>query len=700
VSQALQTTILELKEITLAAEAVDFSSEIIPVIHLPGSTRRASLPFPPTQLLDVYGQLNMGYVALQAWQAFQADILNRDIVHVSDVQAFLREELGAAYDLMMTERMRDLWEQEAMGQSLLYQAIRGGDQALIDQFRDRLTQQLSPEIRTAPSGSLAWAIFVESVLLNERLLQDIRETAGTRPGMCPAPDWNAFYGPSPCEEARIVFAEYVRHRWPLRVFALDPVITEQNIADKSSIYRQMQIAVAMSFAAGDIGLSAALQAQRRLQRDQATIDLNRVAVGFAHGDNTCGWRFYPRFQTAPVEGNLTVLFRDLIAGGPTDRQLECSKQIEPGMRECLALVLMPSFVPHVTIETRGNWFKLTKPSHTQVSIANNVEYSRTIQTIRREAQQSVRCADLYRNGEVERMIARVDQLARELPLQTLQVPIPIENSLGGFEILSSGQRELAPELLGWYGAPGYDPEQNVSLFLSGDNFSVHQTRLIVGNHSIPFRMLSRQIMEVTLPPGLPVLRDKNLIADNRVPEFYDGYVDAHIATPYGVSGHLLIPVVRRSLASATRYPTVVPNTIRLRATRNATGVNQLVFEGDAGQALSLVQIDIPSAVGLEQFSSFELTLVSGDDRLKAVSVPLAFSPQGQRLFATGTDTQRLLGGDLLQSIKPYLDYLFSRDENQTSVTLQMSGAIKRADQLVACRGGSQIVISIDPKPSS
>ncbi len=56
-------------------------------------------------------------------------------------------------------------------------------------------------------------------------------------------------------------------------------------------------------------------------------------------------------------------------------------------------------------------------------------------------------------------------------------------------------------------------------------------------------MLSRQIIEVKLPPKLPVIQDSRV----RVvyPHDYQGYIDLHLATPYGVSGHLLIPAVKQ-----------------------------------------------------------------------------------------------------------------------------------------------------------
>ena len=34
------------------------------------------------------------------------------------------------------------------------------------------------------------------------------------------------------------------------------------------------------------------------------------------------------------------------------------------------------------------------------------------------------------------------------------VQIPYENTLGGFEMFNTGITDLAPELVGWYGAPG------------------------------------------------------------------------------------------------------------------------------------------------------------------------------------------------------------------------------------------------------
>ena len=156
--------------------------------------------------------------------------------------------------------------------------------------------------------------------------------------------------------------------------------------------------------------------------------------------------------------------------------------------------------------------------------------------------------DCYRPGDVSFMGARLEQLAARLPLQSQLVNVPFENTSGGFELFNVGTTDLAPELIGWYGGPGIVPDGPTSLFLVGDNFSVHQTRVIAGGvvlsaelPALPTRelpntnpskgqveLLSRQVMRITIPGGC---QPKN------------GKIDVHVATPYGVSHNVAIPVV-------------------------------------------------------------------------------------------------------------------------------------------------------------
>ena len=513
-------------------------------------TRRGQQPFPPTQIIDVYGLDEMLELAVTALKGLREDVPNRRVVHLPDVQAFLREELIAAIELMYSEGMQSWWDRESTGEKCLVNLIRMRRNDQIAQLREEFLREISTGTKPELSHILAWCVYVDSILLNERLNDDIRETTGTRPSDFSHPCWMPFFGPDPTPEARDIFARYVQLRWPVRVFALDPHIDQQSIADASSVIRQMQLAVVLGFSSGNLGLSAAMDTIRKLQRDRATIDLNRTAVAFGHGDDTFGWRFQPRFQTPPVEGNAKVFFRDLIVGGPTDRQLERSCEIEPGIRECTAIILMPSFVPYVTFETHGHWFKLANPGHTGTTVQEDVHLSRAIKQMQDRAMTCVRCSHLYREGEVDRVMARVEQLEKRLPLQTISCQVPIENTHGGFELFCNGTRQLSPEVTGWYGAPGYDPTRTTDLFITGDNFSIKQSHIIAGSRVITNpTLISRQTLQVQLPPGLPVMKDTRLgehenpmiVDDQR----YEGYVDVRVATPYGVSAHLLVPVVRK-----------------------------------------------------------------------------------------------------------------------------------------------------------
>lgn len=402
------------------------------------------------------------------------------------------------------------------------------------------------------TGILAWSIMVEAALLDERLHDDIRETAGLKGAPLPADVCVPFFGPNPPPEARDIFNEYVRHRWPIHVFALDPVNQEQNVADEFSRRRELQVALSLAFAADQIGAQALMRHARRLEWDMATIALNRTAVGFSHGSDTFGWRFFPRFQSPPTSSGVEALCETMLGGPSREKDLN-SRQIEPGMRECTAIVIMPSFVPYATFDVRTNWFKLANPKNAALTVKDTMKLSRAVTAMRNGRALYAQCEHCYREGEVRRLLRRVDQLDRELPLQTMQVQIPYENTAGGFEVFNSGVTELAPELIGFYGEPGINPNGMTEMFLVGDGFSVHDTRVIAGNREVEFELISRQLMRVQLPGPLLTLKENNMHApgddaDHRV-------VDVHIATPYGVSSHLMIPVA--PLGQATQ-PAAAP----------------------------------------------------------------------------------------------------------------------------------------------
>ncbi|MEK6239559.1 MAG: hypothetical protein N2C14_32985, partial [Planctomycetales bacterium] len=282
--------------------------------------------------------------------------------------------------------------------------------------------------------SLAWAIIVESALLNEQLMRDMRQTASLKGVGCVLQEgqWVGFFGDRPSPEARAMFNAYVKMKWPVHVFALDPVVQEQNIQDSFSRRRELQLAMAIGVASGRVNAQSATKFARRMELDMESIDLNRTHVGFAHGSDTFGWRFYPRVQSPDTPSNATVLFRDMLWGGPSrDADLR-DRRLEVGMRECVALVVTPSFVPYLNFDVRGNWFHLTHPKKKLLTHQDAMALSRRVQSMRLHCNHLCNSAH-FRDGDVERLLRLARQLEVQLPLQSAQLQVPYENTLGGFE---------------------------------------------------------------------------------------------------------------------------------------------------------------------------------------------------------------------------------------------------------------------------
>lgn len=501
--------------------------------------RNARLPFPPSQIFEVYGVDFPFHIGYEAKQSFRKKLDNEGIVHLHEAQDYLNEQLGAAYKFLTNQRNADLWTHCSLELTL---AVQARDWRRLNQlrtnFRKHLRQKLGEKFKYdtqeeigesrehSTTAALAWAILVEAALLNDQLVQDMKETASARQTALNT-DWLDYYSPTPSPQAREAFKQYVRVRWPIHVFALDPQTQDQNIADSFTRRREMQLAMSLAFVGGKMSARSMTRYARRLDSEYDTIALNRTAIGFSHGEDTFGWRFYPRFQTPDVESNLTVLFRDQLIGGPNKDQELAQRQIEPGMRECVAIVIMPAFVPYVQIHTTSNWFHLTNPKHKVMDNTEAMRLSRSVRTIQNGAG-NVADADCYRDGDFTRLLKKADQLAVRLPMQTAQALVPFENTLGGFQMFSTGVTDLTPELIGWYGAPGIDRDRPTTLFLVGDHYNVKQTRVIAGGLEVGnVELLSRQVMKVTIPGKAAVT---------------DGKVNVRVATPYGVTNVLEVPV--------------------------------------------------------------------------------------------------------------------------------------------------------------
>ena len=713
-------------------------------------TRRSRLPIPSSQLADVAGIAQMAILIHDTHAALINHPDSRPCIGYLEVRGHLAEELEAAYDFLALDARRHVW-QELPGWNLaalvrsrqardlaaarcrFFSAIgTGGENGieLIGHAADAAgpdvtgadeagiccedPQPTTPICRTT-TAVLAWAILVESSLLNERLLADTREAATARGhsaghGGCGGP----FYGPDPPPEARAAFADYVRTRWPIRVFALDPVSNEQNVDDSYARRRELQIAMAMASATGPLNAQAMQRYTRRLELDMATVALNKTAVGFAHGSDTFGWRFYPRVQTPPTRGTLATL-GETVCGGPSSDADLAQRQLEPGQRECAAIIVMPAFVPWITLDVRTSWFSLTHPKQIDPGMSQTLTLSRAVHSMRTTAQACTRCPGPNAASSLPHMMRMIDQLERKLPVQTLQAQIPHENTAGGFELFNSGISDLAPELLGWYGAPGIDPTAVTSLFLIGKGFSVHDTRVIAGGRPTRFRLLSREIIQVDipsgaatvpwLPPTVATARSANRglvlasaaepLPEPSVAPPLSGAcatcgdpaldtcesdcnrreaVEVHLATPYGVTGSLFVPVARRTDSGDCTLAFASSCTIGLTFTvTKATGSKTESAKVDEffSSSCDAIEITVPDAFIPPTKAALRLLVRDASSGETAATFSFDdpfFDARRSRYVIAGAQLRNFIGDTsrpatdktVRGAVKPYLDSLLLR----------------------------------------
>ena len=116
-----------------------------------------------------------------------------------------------------------------------------------------------------------------------------------------------------------------------------------------------------------------------------------------------------------------------------------------------------------------------------------------------------------------------------MPTQRMVVRVPFADNQNDARIFCSHGSQLRPTLTGWHGRP---PEegQETTIFLEGKNFSIHDTHVIAGGKPATAVLVSRQLLEVTIPKDACPTPSANGTL----------LLDISVATPSGVSNHLLI----------------------------------------------------------------------------------------------------------------------------------------------------------------
>jgi hypothetical protein len=568
----------------------------------------------------IYNILNLAYHAQSALGMASGDdakAINFNTVHLTDIRSYLKQELGAAYDLMEGRCAQDIQPVLAdvpyiddLSDKVACRKFDATKGARSDWSKEshefirlyhELAHRLPGNIDDQPMGVLCWAIAIDAGLLNRQLHEDMKETTGADGWRCPPEaEHMPFYQPMPPAEVTQVFEHYVKARWPVITFALEPVIDQQNIDDAFTRRRDLQLALSFALAAGRISFRQAINYTRSLQYEAQTIALNQTVAAFAHGNDTFGWRISPRYQTPPEESNLRAVTNLLLRGGPGPNYQLNNSKIEPGTRELTAIVVMPSFIRGVRFDVANDWYRLVDPDELKVRAAHTIEYGRKINEAR-DCLESACQNGRYRTEDVQRLRARLHQLEQLLPLQTQFVKVPFENTLGGFDLFTPGASALVPQLTGFYGVDSIDmspTSPECDLVVYGKHFSIYESHVNVGGKDLPVEgtgiviatdntgaplsvasaitpLRSQGKLQLLSPPGAPIPIDDNGSFDIisrevmrvRIPAELarqlaivtkaDGskWVEICVSTPNGISNRLQVPVKPTPPPAATAAPT-------------------------------------------------------------------------------------------------------------------------------------------------
>jgi hypothetical protein len=185
-------------------------------------------------------------------------------------------------------------------------------------------------------------------------------------------------------------------------------------------------------------------------------------------------------------------------------------------------------------------------------------------------------------------------------------------------------------------------------------------------------------------------------------------VDIHLATPYGVSGHLLVPVAGRGAASPAGRPAFDrPCTIGLTcaATRAATPAAKVdEFFTATCDAIAIVMPDSfipPAKAGLRVVLQDAAT---GSTAATFTFPEIVFDARHGRYLLAGGDLRNFVGDTsrpasdktLRGAVKPYLDSLLQQgglaDEGDT-VALTLTAAIVSGEHEVPVGGEMSVTVT-------
>ena len=168
------------------------------------------------------------------------------------------------------------------------------------------------------------------------------------------------------------------------------------------------------------------------------------------------------------------------------------QSIEPGQRECTALVEMPNFIPKIEFITVANWFRTSEVGDGQKSDLEKASMLGRKLVLAEEALNRSQVEGHYRPEEYQIATERLNQLKSLMPTQRMVVRVPFTDNQNDARIFCSHGSQLRPALSGWHGKPPEEGDET-TLFLEGKNFSIHDTHVIAGGKLAPSVLVSRQL---------------------------------------------------------------------------------------------------------------------------------------------------------------------------------------------------------------
>ncbi len=494
-----------------------------------------------------YGRPNIELLRGEAEHQLAKDLGDAPHHRVARVAEWLRAELEASYSFLeqaatparsagtdpIADPLEELGEQVAGRDFERIARIRAGSIEDPQIKRASGTAVLSADelgVRRKKVVSMfAFALRIQAAGVNRRLKQDMIDQD---PSLKEILKTLSFFESEVSDNAFSAFEHYVNTKWPLRVYAIEPVIAQQNVADVFGRRKQSALDLV---GAGPAGLSRALSAvaaERRAAEDETAIRLNPTMVGFGAGQSTFGWIFYPRLQSS--RGRDGRLWTDLalLVNGRVPDPTGNDQSIEPGQRECTALIEMPNFIPKIEFITVADWFRTSEAGEGQKSDLEKASVLGRKLVAANAALNRAKQEGQYRSEEYQIATERLKQLSDLMPTQRMVVRVPSSGDHNDARIFCSQGLQLRPSLMGWHGKPPERGEES-TLFVEGRNFSVHDTHVIAGGKSAKAVLISRNLLQVTIAK------------DASPTPSADGtpLLDINVATPNGVSNHLLINMV-------------------------------------------------------------------------------------------------------------------------------------------------------------